>query len=143
MSKYKRSYCKRVVSMGRRGKSLSAMAAAMGTTHQALIGWARQFPEFKYALELARDAARAYWEERARKAIIRSCKPVHAQDERYNKRRRRKHRRWRREQVKQDLQLFVELRRRFPEDYGEPKRKRVDSIISSVAAPQRVIIREA
>ncbi len=135
---YKRTYCRRVIALGRKGYSLSAMASALGTARQALQGWARQYPEFKDALQLARDHAVAYWEGEAQKAIIRSTERVPRQDPSFNKRTRRKWRRRWRERAKSDYQVFIELQRRFPREYGGRNYREV----TRASVPEDQVVRQ-
>jgi hypothetical protein len=120
MALYKRSYCKRVIALGKRGRSRSEIAKALGVAHQALTGWARQYPQFADALEFAQDCALAYWERQGHKAIVNSSKPIPKQDKRYNKRTRRKWRRRWRERFNTALWVKT-MEHRFPREYNSAR----------------------
>lgn len=45
------------------GKSIKSFAATIGVSSGAIKKWAEKYPEFKNALELAKEAAQGYWEE--------------------------------------------------------------------------------
>ena len=109
---YKRSYCKRVVKLGRKGFSQVEIAATLGVPRSTMRSWGRQHREFGEALEFARDHALAYWEGRARKAISR---PIPKQGPQYNRRTQRKYRQ--RARVNERVWIkAVELR--FPGEYS-------------------------
>lgn len=50
--------------MGREGKSLSQMAAALDCARSSLADWTSMFPEFAASLARAREFAQAFWEDR-------------------------------------------------------------------------------
>jgi len=55
--------CDRVIKIGKRGGSRTAMALACGVSTAQLRRWARRHPEFALASELANTYAEAWWLE--------------------------------------------------------------------------------
>ena len=47
---YKPEYCKRVIAMGKRGKSPAQMASALGVARQTIDNWGEKHPKFLDAL---------------------------------------------------------------------------------------------
>jgi hypothetical protein len=68
-SAYKPDFCDHVIKLGRQGKSLHQMAAALGVCFGTLNAWRDKYPEFSYALTFARDLAQAWWENGGQKGI--------------------------------------------------------------------------
>lgn len=66
-SKYDPDFCERVVTFCSDGSSLTSFAAKIGVARRTLAGWAEQHDDFAEALDIAKAAACAWWEERARK----------------------------------------------------------------------------
>jgi transposase-like protein len=68
-SLYRPVYCKRVIGLGRQGKSMAQIAAAFGVGRATLHNWQQQYPDFAAALARARDLAQAWWEDRGQEAL--------------------------------------------------------------------------
>ncbi len=66
---YKPEYCKRVVAMGKRGKSPAQMASALGVARQTIDNWGERQPAFLDALARARTEAQRWWEDRGQDAL--------------------------------------------------------------------------
>lgn len=61
---YDISMCDVVIEMGKRGSSETSMAVnGCKVARSTMRAWADRHPEFKYALALARDHAKAWWED--------------------------------------------------------------------------------
>jgi hypothetical protein len=61
--------CQRVMELGAAGRSLTEIAAELGTTRNTLNRWAERSPEFGYAVEYAMCLAQAWWEEKGREGL--------------------------------------------------------------------------
>jgi hypothetical protein len=68
-SNYKPTHCERVIKLGRQGKSLHQMSAALGVCFGTLNAWRDKYPEFQAALTRARELAQAWWENEGQKGI--------------------------------------------------------------------------
>jgi len=60
---YRPAYCRRVESLGRKGKSRAEIAYALNIARSTLYQWASQHTEFAEALEKAKAAEQHWWEE--------------------------------------------------------------------------------
>lgn len=64
---YKTAYCRVVIEMGGYGASETEMAViGCGVVRATMRNWTRIHPEFKQALEFAKDASQAWWEQTGR-----------------------------------------------------------------------------
>lgn len=70
MPQYSVSYAATVVELGKQGKILPQICAALGVPRSILINWAKNHPEFKYALELSQELAMAKWSDTAEAALF-------------------------------------------------------------------------
>jgi transposase-like protein len=115
---YDPKHCKRVIALGRRGKSMVEMASALNIPKTTLQSWRKSHPEFGRAIELANAHALAYMEHAVQRAVIRLRNGIPKQDpDKFNKRTRRRNRRWAREKFNEGLWI-AEMMRRFPKEYG-------------------------
>lgn len=64
-TKYRASYCQRVIELGGKGQSRAQMAAALGVSRRVINLWETVHEEFAEALELAGDLCLAWWETKA------------------------------------------------------------------------------
>ena len=69
-SLYDTKYCEEVVSLGKLGKSSEAIGAILGVGTATLYRWRDQFPEFREALELAKEFELHWWEDIAQTHMI-------------------------------------------------------------------------
>lgn len=60
---YDKKYCEMVIELGRQGKSVAQMAAALDICKKTIYNWSDEHPEFLHALTRARDYSQAWWEE--------------------------------------------------------------------------------
>lgn len=60
---YKPEYCDAAIELGKRGKSVVAMACEFGVHRSVLYDWVEQHPDWKHAFEMAKQYAQVYWEE--------------------------------------------------------------------------------
>ena len=61
---YRPEYCKRVVAMGKEGKSMAQMASVLGQARSTLQQWGEEWPEFTAALTRARTESQRWWEDK-------------------------------------------------------------------------------
>jgi hypothetical protein len=69
-SLYDAKYCEEVVDLGKLGKSSEAIGAILGVGTATLYRWRDQFPEFREALELAKEFELHWWEDIAQTHMI-------------------------------------------------------------------------
>ena len=69
-STYNPDYCKRVVELGKKGKSIEQISAALDTPLRTLYEWRDRHSEFSQALEDAKIQELAWWEEQAHNYMI-------------------------------------------------------------------------
>lgn len=111
--------CRRIIALAKHGLSITEIAVSLGTTRQSLVARARFDSDLKATIEFAKDAALAYWERKARAAVVRSSREFFdKQIGSVNKRTRRKWRKRAREARRDGVVLVNELARRFPREYG-------------------------
>lgn len=67
---YEEDYCKEAVRFMCEGKSIVQLAAHLGVARQTIYDWAGTHDEFKEALNIARSASQAWWEETYDKAAL-------------------------------------------------------------------------
>lgn len=70
LTDYRIEYCSRVINMGMEGKSVVAMAVSLGFVRKTLYNWADKHPEFKEALDYAKEASQAYYEELGKQGMM-------------------------------------------------------------------------
>ena len=68
-SSYDPSYCGIVIALGREGKSLEQMSAALDVSYRTLCTWREQHEEFLHAIENAHRLSQAWWEDKAQEHI--------------------------------------------------------------------------
>ncbi len=61
--KYNPSACSTIIDLGKRGRSRTQMAAALGISRRTFDRWTQDHPEFAEAFELADTLSEAFWEE--------------------------------------------------------------------------------
>ena len=69
-STYNPEYCKRVVELGKKGKSIEQISAALDTPLRTLYLWRDTHPEFMQALEDAKAYELSWWEDQAHSYMI-------------------------------------------------------------------------
>lgn len=62
-SVYTPELCEAVIELGKQGKSLVQMAAALDITKQTLLVWEKDRPDFSDAMTRARAYSQAWWED--------------------------------------------------------------------------------
>jgi len=67
---YDPSFCERVLELGRKGKSITVMAAELNVCRDTIYEWARVHPEFSDALTRAKTLAQAWWEDTGQAAMF-------------------------------------------------------------------------
>ena len=69
-SKYDPKLCKRVLELGREGKSYEQISAAIDVPRSTMDSWSRVHPEFSAALTRAKELEHAWWEEIGQSALF-------------------------------------------------------------------------
>jgi transposase len=69
-SLYDPKYCEEVIALGKLGKSSEAIGAILGVGTATLYRWRDEFPEFREALELAKEFELHWWEDIAQAHMI-------------------------------------------------------------------------
>jgi len=69
-SLYDPKYCEEVIVLGKLGKSSEAIGAMLGVGTATLYRWRDEFPEFREALELAKEFELHWWEDIAQTHMI-------------------------------------------------------------------------
>lgn len=64
-SLYRDEYCDEIVAYCATGRSLTAFAGKIGVSRQSISEWAKEHPQFSVAVQCAKAACAAWWEERA------------------------------------------------------------------------------
>ena len=108
---YQKRFCSVVLNQGRQGKSLTQIAAYLGVTRKRLYSWMKDHPEFKDAVEMAREHSQAWWENKAQKSL----------DSKHF----------------QGSMLGKMMASRFPDDYGERSSIEIEAPITVI---RRVIV---
>jgi hypothetical protein len=62
-SRYHPSMCEQVIRLGENGNSETQIAVKLGVDRVTMLGWAETHPEFSTSLNIARDSAKAWWED--------------------------------------------------------------------------------
>lgn len=68
-SKYDPEFARRVVELGREGKSLAQIAATFCVAARTMNRWSEAHAEFAEALDLAKTYAQAWWEDKGQAGI--------------------------------------------------------------------------
>jgi len=69
-SLYDPAYVDRVIELGKIGKSTEAIGAILGVGTATLYRWRDEFPEFREALDIAKDMELYWWEEQAQAYMV-------------------------------------------------------------------------
>jgi hypothetical protein len=70
-SDYRVEYCDRVIELGMQGASVIAMATDIGVSRNTLeLNWPAAHPEFREALEMARQHSQVWWERAGQIGMI-------------------------------------------------------------------------
>ena len=69
-SKYDPAFCEVAIELGKVGKSTEAIGATLLVGTATLYRWRDEFPEFREALELAKDLELLWWENMAQENLI-------------------------------------------------------------------------
>jgi transposase len=69
-SLYNPAYCEQVIELGKLGKSTEAIGAILGLGTATLYRWRDENPEFREALELAKEFELQWWEDIAQLHMI-------------------------------------------------------------------------
>lgn len=65
-SKYDPAFCAAVVEAGKQGQSKAEIASGLDVSRPTLDAWAKEHPDFLYALQCAHEHSLAWWERQAR-----------------------------------------------------------------------------
>ena len=60
---YDPSFCEKVIRLGENGNSVTQIAVKLGVDRVTMLSWAEVHPEFSTSLNIAIDAAKAWWED--------------------------------------------------------------------------------
>ena len=69
-SLYDPAYCEQVIELGKIGKSTEAIGAILGVGTATLYRWRDEYPEFREALDIAKDMELYWWEEQAQAYMV-------------------------------------------------------------------------
>ena len=69
-TKFKPEYCKKVIELGKLGKSFEQMAAQMDVGYRTLCRWRETHEDFCHALDEAQALAQNWWEEQAQAYMV-------------------------------------------------------------------------
>lgn len=62
-TKYDPKFCKEVIELGAKGKSITQIAFALKIAKKTIYNWADAHEEFLHSIEEARDLAQGWWED--------------------------------------------------------------------------------
>lgn len=62
-SKYKPEFCDLVIELGKKGKTITQMACAMGVMRETVWDWRQKNPEFSNAIKTALQHSQDWWEK--------------------------------------------------------------------------------
>lgn len=62
-SHYHPSMCEQVIRLGENGNSITQIAVKLGVDRATMLGWAETHQQFSTSLNIAQDAAKAWWED--------------------------------------------------------------------------------
>lgn len=68
-SEYDATFCEKVISLGKQGKSRAEIASALDCSRNTMARWEQLHPDFRDALSRAKDEELAWWEGEARKGL--------------------------------------------------------------------------
>lgn len=68
-SDYRDEYCQGVIDAGSRGYTITAFAAMIGSSREALYDWQAAYKPFRLACRHARSAFQLYWETKFQSAV--------------------------------------------------------------------------
>jgi hypothetical protein len=71
-SAYDPAYCERAIELGKLGKSVEAISSILEVGTTTMYRWRDEFPEFRAALEIAKDHELRWWEEQAQAYMVES-----------------------------------------------------------------------
>ena len=71
-SAYDPAYCEKAIELGKLGKSTEAIGSILDVGTATLYRWRDEFPEFREALETAKDHELRWWEEQAQAYMVES-----------------------------------------------------------------------
>ena len=69
-SLYDPAYCQKVIELGKLGKSTEAIGSMLDVGTATLYRWRDEFPEFREALEIAKEHELRWWEEMAQSYML-------------------------------------------------------------------------
>lgn len=69
-SQYDPSYCQKAIELGKLGKSTEAIGAILNVGTATLYRWRDEHPEFREALEIAKEHELLWWEEMAQGYMV-------------------------------------------------------------------------
>lgn len=69
---YLPEYCEQVLQLGRAGKSVAQIAAALDVAKQTIYDWQDKHPEFLDAMRKARDLSQSWWEDQGQNGLEKS-----------------------------------------------------------------------
>lgn len=69
-SQYDPSYCQKAIELGKLGKSTEAIGAILNVGTATLYRWRDEHPEFREALEIAKEHELLWWEEIAQGYMV-------------------------------------------------------------------------
>ena len=69
-SLYDPAYCEQAIELGKIGKSTEAIGAILGVGTATLYRWRDEHPEFREALDIAKDMELYWWEEQAQAYMV-------------------------------------------------------------------------
>ena len=72
--KYKPEYCKKIVEFMSDGSSLTAFAAEIEVSKNTVYEWAKKYPDFQDAINVARQKCQAWWEKQGRTGLFMGIK---------------------------------------------------------------------
>lgn len=71
-SAYDPAFCEKAIELGKLGKSTEAIGSILDVGTATLYRWREEFPEFREALETAKDHELRWWEEQAQAYMVES-----------------------------------------------------------------------
>ena len=69
-SLYDPAYCQQAIELGKIGKSTEAIGATLGVGTATLYRWRDEHPEFREALDIAKDMELLWWEDQAMSYMV-------------------------------------------------------------------------
>jgi hypothetical protein len=67
--KYYQAICKRVIELGREGKSLTQISALIDVPKKTMFWWAEKYEDFRTALTRAKEQEQAWWEDKGQECL--------------------------------------------------------------------------